>query len=86
MLIEQIVEFKLRGHGLLIVHVFLQLVFFIKKNLSGKSSTGVLFTAKILQEAMYFTFPTWAKQLIKSNLKEQDFKCVLDLNCKYKED
>ena len=30
--------------------------------------------------------PTWAKSLIKFNQKMQDFKRVLDLNCKQKED
>ena len=29
--------------------------------------------------------PTWAKSLTKFNLKMQDFKRVLDLNCKKKE-
>ena len=30
--------------------------------------------------------PTWAKSLTNFNPKIQDFKCVLDLNCKHKED
>ena len=30
--------------------------------------------------------PTWAKSLIKLNPKMQDFKRVLDLNCKQKKD
>ena len=30
--------------------------------------------------------PTWAKSLTKFNSKMQDFKRVLDLNCKQKED
>ena len=30
--------------------------------------------------------PTWAKSLTIFNLKMQDFKRVLDLNCKQKED
>ena len=30
--------------------------------------------------------PTWAKSLTKLNSKMQDFKRVLDLNCKKKED
>ena len=29
---------------------------------------------------------SWAKSLTKFNPKMQDFKCVLDLNCKQKED
>ena len=35
---------------------------------------------------MYFAFPTWAKSLTKLNPKMLDFKRVLDLNCKEKED
>ena len=37
---------------------------------------------------MHFTSPvppTWAKSLTKFNPKMQDFKRVLDLNCKKKE-
>ena len=54
MLIEQIIEFELRGLGPLVVHVLLQLGIFVtkqkslKKNLLGQ----VLFTAKIFQKAM----------------------------------
>ena len=51
-------------------------------NLKGKYSTGLLFTAQILQEAMYFTSPTLAKSLTKFNPKMQDFKRVLGLNYK----
>ena len=45
---------------------------------------GLLFTGKILQEAMYSTLlpPIWAKSRTKFNPKMQDFKRVLDLNCK----
>ena len=39
-----------------------------------------------MQEAMYFILLTWAKSLTKLNSKMQDFKRVLDLNCKQKED
>ena len=35
---------------------------------------------------MHFTSPTWVKSLAKFNLKMQDFKRVLGLNCKQKED
>ena len=42
----------------------------------------MLFTSKILQKAMYFTSPTWAKSVTKFNPKMQNFKRVLDLNCK----
>ena len=79
MLIEQIIEFKLGGLGPLVVHVLLQLVIFMTKQKSGKSSSKLLFTAKILQEAMYLTSPSLAKLLTKFNPKLQDFKRVLDL-------
>ena len=54
MLIEQIIEFEWRGLGPLAVHtsLLLQLLIFIKKT---KPSRGLLFTAKILQEAMCLT-------------------------------
>ena len=55
-------------------------------NLLGKFLSELLFAAKILQEAMYFTSPTWAKSLTKFNPKMQDFKRVLDLNCQQKKD
>ena len=35
---------------------------------------------------MYFNSPYEAKSLTKFNLKMQDFKRVLDVNCKQKED
>ena len=34
---------------------------------------------------MYLTSPTWAKSLTKFNPKMQDFKRVLNLKCKKKE-
>ena len=42
----------------------------------------LLFTAKLLQEAMYLTSPYWAKSRTKFNPKMQVFKRVLDLKCK----
>ena len=46
MLIEQNIEFELRGLGPLAVHVLLWLVISQKnKNLQGKYSSGLLFTA-----------------------------------------
>ena len=53
MLIEQIIEFKLRVLGPLAVHVLLQLVKFMK----GNSLGGLLFTVKRLQKAMCLTSP-----------------------------
>ena len=83
MLIEQIIEFQLRGLGPLAVRVLFKWLFsWQNKNLQGKFWSELLFTAQILQEAMYLASPTWAKSLTKFNPKMQDFKRVLDLNCK----
>ena len=58
MFIEQIIEIELRGLSPLIVHVFLQLAIFMAKQKSlRKFSRESLFTAEILHEAMYLTFP-----------------------------
>ena len=47
MLIEQIIEFQLSGPGPLAVHLLLLLVNFMTKQKSqGKSSNGLLFSAK----------------------------------------
>ena len=53
-------------------------------NLREKFLGGLLFNAKILQEAMQVTSPTWAKSLTKFNPEMQNFKRVFDLNCKQK--
>ena len=51
MLIEQIIEFELRGLGPLDDYVLLQLVKFMR----GNSLGGLLFTATILRKAMCLT-------------------------------
>ena len=61
MLIEQIIEFELKGPGPL-NRTCPKLVIFVTKQKSFKEDlrvdfTGLLFTAKILQEAMYLTSP-----------------------------
>ena len=64
MLIEQIIEFEVRGIGPLAVHVPLQLVFFITNQKSLKNIFKwfiLLFSSKILQEAIYLIPSTWAK-------------------------
>ena len=53
------------------------------KNTSGKSSSGLLFTAKMLQETMHLTIKTMHSYLdqityIKFNSKMQDVKRVLN--------
>ena len=57
MLIEQIIQFELRGPGSLAEHVLLQLVKFMRGNFLG----GLLFTAKILRKAMCLTSPCMDK-------------------------
>ena len=83
MLIEQSIEFKLRGPwppGR--IYSYNWLILLQNKNFSGKSSRGLLFIAKILQEAVHRLPRTMAKSLTKFKTKMQNFKRVLDLNCK----
>ena len=56
--------------------------FYEKKNLQGKSSSGLLFTAEHCTRQSTLIFFTWAQSLTKFNSQMQDFKRVLDLNCK----
>ena len=72
------------GLNPLVVYALLQLVIIMQnKNLYEKPSSGLLFTAKILHEAMYLAFP-YLSQITKFSRKMQDFKCDLDLTCKLK--
>ena len=59
MLNEQIIEFELKGPGApwSYMYSYNWLILWQSKNPEGKSSSGLLFTAKILQEARYLTFP-----------------------------
>ena len=87
MLIEQIIEFDQRGHGPLGRICTSTTGYFhdMRKQKSLRNFIEwiiLLFEAKILQETMYLTYPTWAKSLTKFNTKMQDFKRVLNLNCK----
>ena len=82
MLIEQIIEFKLTGSGLPgSTCPPTTDYFYDKTKISRKSLCGLLFTAKILRRCTLLSF-AWAKSLSKFNPKMQDFKRVLDLNCK----
>ena len=75
------IEFELRGpgpSGRTCTPTTVYLYYKIKIS-RKKSSSGLLFTANILHEAMYLAFSTWAKSHSKSNSKMQDFKGVLDL-------
>ena len=78
MLIEQITEFKLRGPGPVVAHVLLQLVIFITK----QKSLDYYLLLKYCTRQRTLLSPTWAKSLTKFNPKMQDFKRVLNLNCK----
>ena len=51
------------------------------KNLEEKSSSGLLFTAKILGEAMCLTY-SYMDQITYNYTIMQVFKRVLDFNCK----
>ena len=83
MLIEQIIEFKLRGPGPpgWTCTPKPQLFSWQNKNLQSKYASDYL-RLKILQEAKYLASSTWAKSLAKFNPQIQDFKCGLDLICK----
>ena len=80
LLIEQIIEFELIGPGPpgCNVHVLQQLVI-LSKNQKEKSSKGLLFSAKILHEAMYFAFPYLGQITSKFNPRMQDFETCFGL-------
>ena len=86
MLIEQITTFKLRGPGplYLLVHVLVQLVIFMKKTKIFKENLRVDYylLLKYCTRQYILISPTWVQSLTKFNRKIQDFKRVLDLNCK----
>ena len=82
---EQI--FELRGPGPLAVYVryFYNWLFsWQNNNLQQKFSSGLLFTAKILQETKYFTSP-YMDQIKKFNPKMKDFKRGFGLKLQAKE-
>ena len=79
MLVEKIIEFKLRVPGPLVVHIFLKLVSFMTKQKSSKANLQVHYLMlKMVQKAMYLNLPDLF-QGTKFNPKMQDFKRVLDL-------
>ena len=72
MLIEQIIEFELRLHGPLVVHIFLKLVIFMTKQKSSKANLRLhCFMLKMLQKAMYLDFRNLG-EVTKFNPKTQD--------------
>ena len=84
MLIEQIIEFAFKGAWFPWPYMYSSnwLLSWQNKNLLSKSSSGLLFTAKILQEARYHASSYLGQIIYKIYRKMQDFKHVLDLNCK----
>ena len=69
MLIEQIIEFKSRVPGLLVVHIFLKLVIFMTKQKPSKANLRVHYLMlKMLLKAMYLDFPDLG-QVTKFNPK-----------------
>ena len=79
MLIEENTEFESRVPGSLAVHIFLELVIFMTKQISSKANLRVHYLMlKMLQKALYFDFPDFGL-VTKFNPKMQDFKRVLDL-------
>ena len=57
MLIEKIIEFESKVPGPLVVHIFLKLVIFMKKQKSSKANLRVNYLMlKMLQRAMYLDF------------------------------
>ena len=80
MLIEENIEFESRVPGPLVVHIFLKLVIFMKKQKSSKENLRVHYLMlKMLQKAMYLDFPD-SGQVTKFNPKTQDFQRALDLS------
>ena len=84
MLIEQIIEFELKGLGPPGRTCTLTTGYFHNKTKISreKSSSESLFAAKIFRRQCILLPSTWAKSHTKFNPKIQDFKRVLDLNCK----
>ena len=82
MLIELIIEFQLRGPGppgrIPITGYFYNKTKISKQNLR----VNYYFLLKYRRRQCTLLSPTWAKSLTNFNPKMQDFKDVLDLNCK----
>ena len=86
MRIEQIIEFQLRGSGPLgrTCTPIIGKLHDKTKISSGKSSNGLLFIAKILQEAMCLNFSQHGPNHLQLKFYTimQEFKRVLDFNCR----
>ena len=75
MLVEQIVEFKLRGPGALVIHVLLQLVSFMtnQKSFMENLQMDRYLKLKYCRRQCTLLPLTWAKSITKFNPKVQDF-------------
>ena len=92
MFIEQIIEFELRGPGALkfkFNNTFTRTCTpttgcFYEKTKLSKENLPVHYYSVLKYWTRQCTLisPTWAQSQTKFNLKMQDFKRVLDLNCK----
>ena len=83
MLIEQILELRERGPpGRIRAGCFRNKTIISKENLR----LDCYLRLKYCRRQCTLLPPTWAKSLTKFNLKMQDFKRVLDINCKQQED
>ena len=72
MFIEQIVEFEMRGHGLLAVQILLQAIIFMAKQKPLTKALSRVFyylLLKYCREQCTFLLPTWVKSLAKFNPK-----------------
>ena len=81
MLIEKLLNLNWGGLGHLVVHVLYNWLF----SWQNKINTASLLVdniVKILLRAMYLTSLYLGQSLTNFNPKMQDFKRVLDLNCK----
>ena len=84
MLIEQIIEFKLKRPGPFDRTCTPKTDYFHDKTKIFNANLRMNYYSllKMLQKALYFAFPIWAKSLTKLNQKMLNLKRVLDLTCK----
>ena len=85
MLIEQIIELKLRGPGPPCRKCSSTSGYFHDKTKSLRKMDYYLLP-KCCTRQCTLLFPSWAKSLTNFNPKTQDFKRIMDLNCTYKQD
>ena len=82
MLIEQIIKFQLRWPGAPRCTCASQLLISMTKQKHQRKILGYHLLLKYCWSQYTLFPPTWAKSITKFNTKVQDFKRILDLNCK----